>query len=263
MSAVAAAVLVTLLAQAPAPAEPLLPGYRLHLVVDESVEADDLRALVGSGTVLWLRTRSNTLKDSTIEALALFPEAYVQLRTPLKEEHLRQLRKAPRVGAWLDAQMLTGPGLHWLGPRRSAVELRGPLDKELVRRLIALRPAWSLWTPGTSDISLEAWGTFAQLPGRKLLTWAGTLGPECPEFPERGALATISLRVEEGTGEQTCGLGRRVLIKSPPEEVPLGPLLRRGPPTELELPIGPGANSLDQARAWVRKLEEAVRGQRR
>jgi hypothetical protein len=260
---VAAAVLVTLLAQAPLPAEPLLQGYRLHLVVDESVEADDLKALVGSGTVLWLRTRSNTLKDSTLEALALFPEAYVQLRTPLKEEHVRQFRKAPRVGAWLEAQTVTGPGLHWLGPRRIAVELRGALDAELVRRLGTLRPAWSLWTPGTPDISLEDWGTFAQLPGRKLLTWTGTLGSECPELPWRGALATISLRVEEGAGEGTCGLGRRVVMKGSPEDVALGPLLRRGPATELELELGPGDSGLDRARAWVRRLEEAVRGQRR
>ena len=260
---VAAAVLVTLLAQAPPPAEPLLPGYRLHLVADESLEADDLRALAGSGTVLWLRTSSNTLKDSTLEALALFPEAYVQLRTPIKEEHIRQFRKAPRVGAWLEASSLAGPGLHWLGPRRSAVELRGALGAELVRRVAALRPAWCLWTPGTPDISLEAWGAFAQLPGRKLLTWTGTLGPVCPELPVRGALATISLRVEEGTGEETCGLGRRVVMKGFPDDVALGPLLRRGPATELELQLGPGDSGLDRARAWGRRLEEAVRGQRR
>ena len=69
-----------------------------------------LRALAGSGTVIWLRTRSNMLRDSTVEALALFPEAYVQLRPPVKEEQVRQLRRAPRVGAWLDAQALDGAG---------------------------------------------------------------------------------------------------------------------------------------------------------
>jgi hypothetical protein len=260
---VAAAVLVTLLAQAPAPAELLLPGYRLHLVADESVAADDLRALAGSGTVLWLRTSSNTLRDSTLEALALFPEAYVQLRPPLKEEHIRQLRKAPRVGAWLEAQSLAGPGLHWLGPRRSAVEIRGALDAELVRRLGALRPSWSIWTPGTSDVSLEAWGTFAQLPGRKLLSWPGEFGPLCPELPWRVALATISLRVEEGAGERTCGLGRRVVMRGSPEEVALVPLLKRETPTELELEVGTRASELARARAWVHRMEEAVRGRSR
>jgi len=259
----AAAVLVLLLAQAPAPAELALTGYRLHLVVDESVAADNLRALAGSGTVLWLRTRSNTLRDSTLEALALFPEAYVQLRTPVTEEHIRQLRKAPRVGAWLEAQTLTGRGLHWLGPRRSAVELRGAIDAEITRRVRALRPSWILWTPGASDVSLEAWGAFAQLPGRKLLSLTAPMGPLCPELPWHGALATVSLRVEEGTVTETCGLGRRVLMKGFPEDTALVALLSRDPSAELEVEAGHGERELARARAWVQRLEEAVRGQSR
>jgi len=259
----AAAVLVLLLAQAPAPAELALTGYRLHLVVDESVAADNLRALAGSGTVLWLRTRSNTLRDSTLEALALFPEAYVQLRTPVTEEHIRQLRNAPRVGAWLEAQTLTGLGLHWLGPRRSAVELRGAIDAEITRRVRALRPSWILWTPGASDVSLEAWGAFAQLPGRKLLSLAAPMGPLCPKLPWRGALATVSLRVEEGTVTETCGLGRRVLMKGFPEDTALVALLSRDPSAELEVEAGHGERELARARAWVQRLEEAVRGQSR
>jgi hypothetical protein len=259
----AAAVLVVLLAQAPTPPELVLTGYRLHLVADESVAADDLRALAGSGTVLWLRTRSNTLRDSTLEALARFPEAYVQLRPPLKEEHIRQLRKAPRVGVWLEAQALTGPGLHWLGPRRSAVEIRGALDPELIQRLRALRPSWIFWTPGASDVSLEAWGTFAQLPGRKLLSLAVPMGPLCPELPWRGALATVSLRVEEGTGAESCGLGRRVVMKGFPEDSALVALLSRDPSVELEVQAGPGERELARAQAWVQRLEEVVRGQSR
>jgi hypothetical protein len=231
--------------------------------VDESVAADNLRALAGSGTVLWLRTRSNTLRDSTLEALALFPEAYVQLRTPVTEEHIRQLRNAPRVGAWLEAQTLTGLGLHWLGPRRSAVELRGAIDAEITRRVRALRPSWILWTPGASDVSLEAWGAFAQLPGRKLLSLAAPMGPLCPKLPWRGALATVSLRVEEGTVTETCGLGRRVLMKGFPEDTALVALLSRDPSAELEVEAGHGERELARARAWVQRLEEAVRGQSR
>jgi hypothetical protein len=263
VSAAAAAVLVILLAQSPVSSELVLPGYRLHLVVDESVAADELRALAGSGTVLWLRTRSNTLRDSTLEALALFPEAYVQLRPPVKEEHVRQLRRAPRVGAWLEAQALTGPGLHWLGPRRSAVEIRGAIDAELVRRLGALRPSQILWAPSASDMSLEDWGIFAQLPGRKLLSLAGPLGPLCPEFPWRAALATVALRVEEGTGGETCGLGRRVIMKGFPEDTALVALMSRDSSTELEIEAGPGEKELARARAWVQRMEEAVRGRRR
>jgi hypothetical protein len=259
----AAVLLVTLLAQAPAPTELVLPGYRLHLVVDESVAADDLRALAGSGTVIWLRTSSNTLRESTVEALALFPEAYVQLRPPLKEEQVRQFRRAPHVGAWLEAQALTGKGLHWLGPRRTAVEIRGALDTELARRLSALRPSRILWLPGTSEVSLEGWGAFAQLPGSKLLALAGQLAPMCPELPWRAALATVSLRVEEGTSGETCGLGRRVVMKGFPQDAALEALLSQKSFTELELEVGPGARELERARAWVRRLEEAVRGRSR
>lgn len=262
MSAMAA-VLVTLLAQAPAPAELVLPGYRLHLVVDESVPADGLRALAGSGTVLWLRTRSNTLRDSTLEALALFPEAYIQLRPPLKEEHVRQLRKAPRVGAWLEAQALSGPGLHWLGPRRIAVELHGAPDAALTQRLAALRPSWSLWAPGSSDVSLEAWGAFAQLPGRKLLSLARPSSAPCSALPWRAALASVSLRVEEGTGAVACGLGQRVVLKGFPEDTALVALLSRDPSAELEVEVGTSERGLARARAWVQRLEEAVRGRSR
>jgi hypothetical protein len=259
----AAALLLTVLAQSQGPAELVLPGYRLHVVVDESVEADELRALAGSGTVLWLRTRSNMLRDSTVEALALFPEAYVQLRPPVLEEQIRQLRGAPRVGAWLDAQVLDGAGLHRLGPRRTAVELRGPLDAKLARRLGALRPSRVMWLPGTMEVSLEAWGTFAQLPGSKLLSVAGPLGIECPELPRRVALATVILRVDEGAGEGTCGLGRRVVMRGFPNDAALAALLSQEPSTELEIEVGEGARELERAKAWVRRLEAAVRGPRR
>jgi hypothetical protein len=259
---VAAALLVTLLAQAPGPAELALPGYRLHLVIDESVDADTLSALAGSGTVLWLRTRSNMLRDSTVEALARFPEAYVQLRPPLKEEHVRQLRRAPRAGAWLDAQALTGVGVHRLGPRRIAVELKGPLDAQLAQRLAGLRPSRIAWFPGGTEVTLETWGRFAQLPGSKLLALSGPLGDACPEVPRRAALATVTLRVEEGASQGSCGLMRRVVMRGLPDEAALVALLSRDPSTELELEVGTEAGETERARAWVQRLEAAVRGRR-
>jgi hypothetical protein len=258
----AAALLVTLLAQAPGPTELALPGYRLHLVIDESVDADTLSALAGSGTVLWLRTRSNMLRDSTVEALARYPEAYVQLRPPLKEEHVRQLRRAPRAGAWLEAHALTGPGIHRLGPRRIAVELRGPLDAELARKLAGARPSRIAWFPGGTPVTLETWGLFAQLPGSKLLALAGPLGVPCPQVPRRAALSTVVLRVEERTSEGGCGLARRVVMKGLPDDEALMALLRQDPATELELEVGTTAGELDRARAWVQRLEAAVRGRR-
>lgn len=260
---VAAALLVAVLAQAPGPSELALPGYRLHLVVDESVDADTLSALAGSGTVLWLRTRSNMLKNSTVEAVARFPEAYVQLRPPLKEEQVRQLHRAPRAGAWLDAQALTGAGLHRLGPRRIAVELRGALDAELARRITGLRASRITWLPGATEVTLETWGLFAQLPGSKLLALSRPLEGACPELPWRAALATVVLRVEEGTSQARCSLGRRVVMRGLPEDAGLVELLSRDPALELELEVGTSAEELERARAWVQWLEAAVRGRRR
>ncbi len=259
----AAALLVTMLAQAPGPEALVLPGYRLHLVMDESVEADTLSALAGSGTVLWLRTRSNMLRDSTVEALARFPEAYVQLRPPVKEEHVRQLRRAPRVGVWLEAQNLTGAGLHRVGPRRIAVEVRGAMDAQLAQRLAGLRPSRIAWFPGGTEVTLEAWGQFAQLPGSKLLALSGPLGDACPELPRRAALATVTLRVEEGASQSSCGLGRRVVMRGLPDEAALVALLSRSPSTELEVEVGTEAGELERARAWVQRLEAAVRGRGR
>ena len=179
MTAVAV-LLAALLAQAPGPGPTALtlPGYRLHLVVDESVDADTLRALAGSGTVLWLRTRSNMLRDSTVEAVARFPEAYVQVRPPLLEAHASQLRRAPRAGVWLGAESLEkGTGWHHrLGPRPVAVDVRGPLDTEVAGRVAALRPARVTWLPGEADATLGGWGELARLPGAKVLVLAEATG---------------------------------------------------------------------------------------
>ncbi|MBZ4418641.1 hypothetical protein [Myxococcus sp. RHSTA-1-4] len=195
MTAVAV-LLAALLAQAPSGPGPeglTLPGYRLHLVVDESVDADTLRALAGGGTVLWLRTRSNMLRDSTVEAVALFPEAYVLFRPPLLEAHAEQLRRAPRAGAWVDAGTL-GKGAGWhhrLGPRPVAVDVRGPLDAEVARRVAALRPARVTWMPGETDATLAGWGELAQLPGAKVLVLAGAPGTRSEgAFPAEGAGST-------------------------------------------------------------------------
>jgi hypothetical protein len=257
----AAVLLVALLAQAPGPAELALPGYRLHLIVDEDVEADALRALAGSGTVLWVRTRSNMLRDSTVEALALFPEAYVQLRPPLQEVHVRQLRRAPRVGAWLDAGALAAGGWHRLGPRRVAVDVRGPLDAALANRVASLRPARVTWAPGEEEATLDAWGLFAQLPGAKLLALASwPPGTSCPEPLGRGGLGSVTLRGDLRAASGPCGLTWRVLMEGLPEDAALVALFSRTPSTELEVEVGKGEGELARARAWVRRLEAAVRG---
>jgi hypothetical protein len=266
----AAVLLAALLAQAPAPAELALPGYRLHLVVDESVDAATLRALAGRGTVLWLRTRSNMLRESTVEALARFPEAYVQLRPPLLEAQAKQLQRAPRAGAWLDASTLgAGAWHHRLGPRRVAVDVRGVLDTEVARRVAALRPARVTWLPEDKDATLAGWGELAQLPGAKLLVLAGNLEGMCLDeaLPgaSRTARAAVSLRVDLGARVDgpPCGTGRRVRVTGLPDDAALVALFSRMPSAELELEVGSDAGALARARAWVERLEAAVNGSAR
>lgn len=268
----AVVLLAALLAQAPGPAELALPGYRLHLVVDESVDADTLRALAGRGTVLWLRTRSNMLRESTVEALARFPEAYVQLRPPLLDVHVRQLHRAPRAGAWLDAATLgAGPWYQRLGPRRVAVDVRGPLDADLSRRVASLRPARVTWRPQEAEATLAAWGELAQLPGAKLLVLAGparaegTCRDEALPAIWRTARAAVALRVDAGAPVDgpPCGPGRRVRVTGLPDDAALVALFSRAPAAELELEAGSDPVALAHARAWVERLEAAVSGSAR
>ncbi|NMO13852.1 hypothetical protein HPC49_46315 [Pyxidicoccus fallax] len=299
MTAVAV-LLAALLAQAPSEPGPsglTLPGYRLHLVVDESVDADTLRALAGSGTVLWLRTRSNMLRDSTVEAVALFPEAYVLFRPPLLEAHADQFRRAPRAGVWVGSESL-GKGVGWhsrLGPRRVAVEVRGPLDTEVARKVAALRPARVTWLPGEADATLAGWGELAQLPGTKVLALAGVAGvaqaagslspgprgeraeasaSEAAPRPRpcveeevlpgllRAARSRVALRVDMGAPVDgpPCGMTRRVRVSGAPDDAALVALFSRAPDSELELDVGADPAALANARRWVERLEAAVRG---
>ncbi|MCP3142093.1 hypothetical protein [Pyxidicoccus xibeiensis] len=323
MTAVAV-LLAALLAQAPGPDTLALPGYRLHLVVDESVDADTLRALAGSGTVLWLRTRSNMLRDSTVEAVARFPEAYVQLRPPLLEAQAGQLRRAPRAGAWLDSRTLGTGGAwhHRLGPRKVAVDVHGRLDAETARRVAALRPSRVTWLPEAAEATLAGWGELVQLPGAKVLVLARAVGVAAgagaeaalasepgerrtgadgvlgagpaaspgggraeatgsgPSGPMRAFAATctdealsgplavtrarVALTVEAGApvAGPPCGVGRRVRVTGPPDDAALVALFSRMPSAELELEVGSSPAALTNARAWVERLEAAVRGSR-
>ncbi len=266
----AAVLLAALLAQAPGPSELALPGYRLHLVVSESVDADALRALAGRGTVLWLRTNSNMLRESTVEAVARFPEAYIQLRPPLLEAQVRQLQRAPKAGAWLDAGTLgTGAWYHRLGPRRVAVDIRGALDAAVARKVAALRPARVTWMPDGPDATLAGWGELAQLPGAKLLVLGWSLEGHCRNEAAPGAprTARASVSLEVGMWDRLdgppCGTGRRVRVMSLPDDAALVALFSRMPAAELELEVGSDPVALAHARAWVERLEAAVSGSAR
>lgn len=262
-----AVLLAAVLAQAPGPARLTLPRYRLNLLVDESVDADTLRSLAGSGTVLWLSTRSNMPRDSTLEALKGFPEVWLQVRPPLVEAHARQLARAPRVGLWVDATTLDLSGWHHrLGPRPVAVEVRGPLDMDVARRVSAVRPSRVAWFPGPEDATLAGWGEFVQLPGVKLM------GPLVMDGPSAGDGAWawrsptsrgLVWAWADSKGRAPADVVRRIRVRELLEESALVSLFVQEPATELEVEVGADAESLGYARAWVERLEAAVSGSAR
>lgn len=260
-----AMLLAAVLAQAPGPASLTLSRYRLNLLVDESVDADTLRSLAGSGTVLWVRTRSNMPRDSTLEALKSFPEVWLQVRPPLVAAHALQLGRAPRVGLWVDATTLDRSGWHHrLGPRPVAVEIRGPLDGDLARRVSAVRPSRVAWFPKPEEATLAGWGEFVQLPGAKLM---GPLELDGPA-PGGGAWSWSSptsrgLVWADPKGRVPEGVVRRIRVRELLEEAALVSLFVQEPATELEVEVGADAESLGYARAWVERLEAAVSGSAR
>ncbi|MBJ6762596.1 hypothetical protein JGU66_17650 [Myxococcaceae bacterium JPH2] len=279
----AALVVAAMLAQSPGPRTLALSGYRLHLRVNESVDPEQLRSLAASGTVLWLRTHSNMLRDSTMDAVARFPEAYVELRPPLRDAQVQQFRHAPRVGVWLDAAMVSGDWYR-LGPRPVAVDIRGSLETDQATRIAALRPRRVTWMPRTRDeATLAAWGELVWLPGMKVVDLSQVASkepseatPNPPEPPAaesstapvewwqglRGSWARVAWMEGQGTVRppRRWALGRRVRVQGPPDEEALVALFSLTPGAELELEVGDDAKSLAMARAWVERLEAAVRG---
>jgi len=135
---IALTLLGVVLAADPKPAEApsifLATSVRVHLRASEELEPDHLRALARQNVTLWLSTRSNTLRASTLETINKFGEAWIALRAPVRESDARQLSKVPRAGLWIDAKDLDG-ARRVLGPRRLAINLHGPLDGALFEKL--------------------------------------------------------------------------------------------------------------------------------
>lgn len=248
------AALLMLLAQSPqlpAPGEArpaALPGFTLHVLAGEDLPADLLRPLGREGVVLWLRTRSNALRESTAEALARFQESYVQLRPPLSEAHARLLARAPGAGVWLSAGDLGGPGLYRLGNRRLALQLAGPLAEETAAAVRKARPVRLSWEPG-SDADLLQWGLFRQLPGRKLLRISGKVA--CEEWT-----GSVPLWVDARSRPwpSPCGQGGRAKVRLDAADEELRWLFERDPTIELEIEIGDDEAAAISARALVHRL---------
>jgi hypothetical protein len=256
---IAGRLLLVLLAADPTP-EPqaifLAASVRVHLRASEELDPDYLRALARQNVTLWLTTRTNTLRASTLETINSFGVAWIALRAPVGDAEARQLGKVPRAGLWLDVKDLDG-ARRVLGPRRLALELRGPLDAALFGKIQKTRPAETIWR-APAEVDLLSWGLFRQLPGRKVLvrTHLEPWPTDCPN-PSDGepALQTHLDAVSKAPRPGfPCGRGPRVEVPLEVDRAELQRLLVREPSTELVIDIADDPRLVSKARRLLDDL---------
>ncbi len=221
------------------PPEVIIAATRVHVFADEALESDYLRLLARPGLVLWLSTRSNTLKASTLDTLALFQESWVELRSPINPAALSQLNRLPRTGIMLGPSSVKDARV--LGPRRVAVRWNQPLDDVSAQLLARARPAWVFWTP-PAEVDALSWGLFKKLPGRKLFAPpAGSPHVPCVEtdLPNEPALLEHATTLMSGQGASfPCGRGPWVELSPSAEPWVVQSVLVSTPSAELRVVIG-------------------------
>ena len=233
----------------------LAPSVRVHLRASEEVAPDHLRALARKNVTLWLTTRSNTLRASTLDTLNRFGDAWIHLRAPVTEPDAAQLQKVPRAGVVLDARDLDR-AQRILGPRRLAIRLEGPIDAALIARLARTRPDETLWR-APAELDLLTWSLFRQLPGRKLLYRATASEPvvgadggsadPCPADPPTAEPAPQG-PVGVAPFLFPCGRGPRIEIPLDVDRAVLQRLIVRDPSTELVVELPDDPRQLSKAR---------------
>jgi hypothetical protein len=240
-----------------APDELIARSLKVHVVVDEELDPDRLRGLARPGVAAWVHTRSNTLRDSLLENLARFDEAWVELRGPLSRADAAQFSRAPRVGPWLalDALALAGA---LPGARRVAVQLSdAALDEGTLERLLRARPAVLAWAPA-APVDLLQWGLFLQAPGRKvLIATAATLLPSSCEgrSPAEPSVEVHVARLLAASSPLfPCGRGARVVVEPDVDRWLVQSLVVRDPSVELVLELGADAERASSARALLEGL---------
>ena len=254
---VIAALLLLLAADPPAPQATLTLGTRIHLHASEELDPDLLRPLARKNVTLWLSTRSNTLRGSTLDTINRFGEAWLAFRAPVLEAEAHQLAKVPTAGLWIDASDLDG-ARRLLGPRRLAVKLSGPLDPALAEKLRKLRISELSWA-APAEVDLLSWGLFRQLPGRKVLRRkADELWPlKCPPSPSASE-PTMEVAIEAlatGAGRAfPCGRAPRVLVPLTVEVSTVQALLALEPSAELVLEVGEDPLKASKARRLLDAL---------
>jgi hypothetical protein len=230
----------------------------VHVTASEDLEPDVLRALARPLVTLWLTTRSNTLRDSTLTTLSRFDSAFVQLRPPLAMVDGAALSAAPRAGLWL------APDPRWplalerfRGARPVALELEGALDDERARLARAMRPSRVRWRP-TGPVDVLQWAHFRQLAARRSVVVApeALLARDCGDrLPgEASAELHVATLLAVSAGVFPCGKGTRVEIPPDLERWLLTSLLARDPSIELSVVVGDDPRKVSAVRRLLETL---------
>ncbi len=232
-------------------------AVRVHVRVHEDLEPDRLRDLTRPRVTLWLTTRTNTLRASTLENVARFDVAWVQLRKPLKSIDATVYARAPSVGAWVvPADLEVASRLP--GARRVAINVQGALSEALVAQLSKARPAELSWKPGGA-IDLLSWGQFRQLPGRRIVVPAAdSLLPvkcEARTSDDPSVELHVATLLALSSDVFPCGTGTRVVVPPETEAWLLQSLLVRDPSVELIIEIGADSSKALAARKLFDTLQ--------
>jgi hypothetical protein len=231
---------------------PVTESLRAQLIADEDLDPDALRALARPGVSLWLRTRSNTLRDSTLETARQFEHAWIELSPPLDGKTLAQLSRAPAAGIWLRPK--GGAALPALrpGPLRLAISLEGPLDEARAEAVVKLSPAVVEWKTNARQADLLSWSLFKNLPG-KLLFRPDTdaVAPVDCARPGRQDVAVavhVALLLSLGKDAFPCGKGARIRVTAETEPWVVQSLHVGDPSKEIELDVGADLARVRKAR---------------
>lgn len=238
--------------------EPIIgAAVRVHVFASDELEPDVLRALARPNVVLWLSTRSNVVRESSIDTLARFQSAFVQVRPPVDPSHVRALARVPKAGLWLELSS-SAPSIDRVrGARPVALEIKGPLGDDEARAVQQLRPVFTRWVP-PAELDLLTWSRFRSLPGRKVVVVApGALLPrDCSLRPaaEPAAELHVATVLAAGAPVFPCGAGTRVELGLETEPWLLKSLIVRDPSVELILRVDDSVRAVGKARALLEVL---------
>ena len=239
--------------------EPLVArSVRVNVIASEELEPDVLRALARPQVVLWLTTRSNTLRESTLDTLNQFGTSWVQLRSPVEAVDAKALARAPKAGLWAPLDARLGPALsRFRGSRSLALEIGGEMDEGRRALLASQRPSLVRWAP-RGEVDLLQWSQFRTLPGRKVVVLSpGFLLPrDCAsrEASEPAAELHVAMLLAVSAGVFPCGLGTRIEVSPDVEPWLLKSLIVRDPSVELVIRVDDDVRKVGKARGLLELL---------